>query len=120
MVWFFSNEEDFSEYIEINYDSELGSKFMRDFSIEWYDEDLSESGFYIEKNLVANVRNHSYGNSFPASLEKDLLIYSNCNGLFLIYDFDGRKFTANKNAKLNFVGVYHYDKNNYESAFNVP
>lgn len=121
-IWcgFFENEENFLEYLEIDYDSEQGSQFMRNFSIEWYDEDLSESGFYNEDNLISNVRNHSYGNSFSRNLEKDLLAHTNCNSLLLIYDFDGSNLPTNSNAQLHFVGVYQYDKNNYESVFNMP
>lgn len=115
----FANEDEFLKYIEIDYDSDENSQFMQDFLIDYYDEDLSECGFYDE-NLLENLMQHSYAESFPLSVKKDIENYLNCNSVLLIYDVVAEQQGVNKNNKMFLVGSYPYHKNPYEGAFNLP
>lgn len=115
----FANEDKFLQYIEIDYDSDENSQFMQDFLIDYYDEDLSEYGFYDE-NLFENLMQHSYANSFPLNIKQDINLYLDCNVVFLIYDFVADSKKQNPLAKLQLMGVYPYSKNPFESAFNLP
>lgn len=115
----FANEDEFLQYLEMDYDSDDNSQFMQDFLIDYYDEDLSEYGFYDE-NLLQNLMQHSYTDSFPVTIQQDIQPYLNCNVVFLIYDFVANPKKQNPQAKLQLIGVYPYHKNPYESAFNLP
>lgn len=115
----FANEDEFLQYLEMDYDSDDNSQFMQDFLIDWYDEDLSECGFYTG-DLFKNLMQHSYAESFPLSLKKDIENYLNCNSVLLIYDFVANPQLANKTTKLHLLGVYAYDKNRFATAFNMP
>lgn len=115
----FANEDEFLQYLEMDYDSDDNSQFMQDFLIDWYDEDLSECGFYTG-DLFENLMQHSYAESFPLSVKKDIENYLNCNSVLLIYDFVASPQLANKTTKLHLLGVYAYDKNHFATAFNMP
>lgn len=115
----FANEDEFLQYLEMDYDSDDNSQFMQDFLIDWYDKDLSECGFYTG-DLFKNLMQHSYAESFPLSLKKDIENYLNCNSVLLIYDFVANPQLANKTTKLHLLGVYAYDKNRFATAFNMP
>lgn len=115
----FSNEDEFLQYIEMDYENDENSQFMQDFLIDWYDEDLSEYGFY-NKNLLENLMQHSYATNFSLEIKKDIQPYLNCNAVFLIYDFIANTSILNQKSKLQLMGVYPYHKNPFESAFNMP
>lgn len=83
----------------------IRSNFMREFEIEYYDEDLAEAARVSESNLSLNklVRELSYGESFAGQLPSNL----DGNAAIALYEFayDGR-IVQSSNAK--FIGVFEY------------
>lgn len=73
-IWcgYFVNKDEFLRYLEMDYEGDENSQFMQDFLIDYYDKDLSECGFYTS-DLFENLMEHSYADSFPASLKKKIL-----------------------------------------------
>lgn len=108
-VWIgkFNDKNDFQEYLEISYDDngEMLSNFMKDFNIEFYDEDFSES-IFLESSSLSELKNFSYSNSFVENVLGKALDY---NSFFVLYDFD---FDSNDNisGKLKFIGSFDYSK----------
>ncbi|MFB2538677.1 MULTISPECIES: immunity 22 family protein [unclassified Acinetobacter] len=119
-IWYgtFDQEQQFLDYLDIDYENDIDSQFMQDFAIDYYDEDLSESNFNVEHQpfFLQQIRQHSYGNTFSKQLEQDISLLiepSKFNAVFLIYDFDARNLKSNSITKLNFLGCYSFNKHTY-------
>jgi|APLak6261690433_1056193.scaffolds.fasta_scaffold35397_1 hypothetical protein len=108
-IWIgrFNDRASLENYVRETYDDngEMISDFMKDFDIDFYDEDLSEYDF-IENDNLLQIKNFSYSNSF---LHNVLEKASNENGFKLLYDFE----YSGKNTdsgKLKFIGSFDYSK----------
>lgn len=113
----FASEDEPEEYLHIHYDDELGeaySLFMHNFGIDYYDEDMTEMGFYPDGDLVSALREHSYADSFDGQIYTDIAQHHGANCLFLIYDyqnyFDKLKLNIDPDTKMALVGVYGHHK----------
>lgn len=105
-IWIgeFSSKDFFEDYIALTYseDGDITSKFMKDFKIEYYDEQFKESLFTKDKD---KLKDFSYASTFyPKIIDK---IDSKINSFLLLYNFEYDS-KNNKNDKMKFIGTFDY------------
>lgn len=108
-VWIgkFTDKASFENYVRESYndDGEMVSNFMKDFEIDFYDEDLSESCF-VEHDDLSQINDFSYAVSFMKHVLDNV---THQNSFKLLYDFD--YVGENKDSsKLKFIGSFDYVK----------
>lgn len=113
----FSNEEIFREFTEIKYTDDgdsIPSKFKKQFNIDYYDIDFSETDYMEEKSDELQVLLDGFSNDYeiiPKLNEKyKKFIY---NSIVLLYDFEydcnSENYIEGEN-KLDFIGCVEYSK----------
>jgi hypothetical protein len=110
----FCSEQKFKTYVnqEFNEDGDVTSKFMNDFSINYYDHDFAES-FFNESDLNAQetlLSTMSYSATFMSKVKN--VKWSKYNSIVLIYDFEyNGSEILNNDESLEFIGTFKYEKN---------
>ena len=93
-----------NEYVKENYneEGEMNSLFMKDFKIEFYDENFRESLFSIENNPF---KLFSYSDFLIQHLGE--IRIENNNSFIFIYNFSYDKSVL-KSKNFKFIGSYDY------------
>jgi hypothetical protein len=114
-IWMgtFDNEEDFSNYVFIDYTDDgdsIYSEFEREFGLKYYDRDMVERDFRNNSsNLAELLSGFSYSESFKLD---NIRIEKSYNSVLLIYDYEKPivKELIQENTKMDFIGQIDYVK----------
>lgn len=104
------SDEKLLDYVSVNYDEDDDdygySQFMKDFCIDYLDEDFMERIFHAEKtdSLKELLSGCSYEDKVIPEFEKIFISGKKFNSAILIYDmdYDGN---INKNCRFEFTGT---------------
>lgn len=104
------SDEKLLDYVSINYDEDDDdygySQFMKDFCIDYLDEDFMERIFFDKKtdSLKELLSGCSYEDKVIPEFEKIFISGKKFNSAILIYDmdYDGN---INKNCRFEFAGT---------------
>ena len=112
------SDEALQEYVCMTYDADgdvVPSQFMRDFDIEWWDEDFQEVVFLDgkEREVKEILRGFSYDDQLIPAFEGQVgpTLAFPVNAVVLLYNYDNGSplVTASKgDVALCFVGVTEY------------
>jgi hypothetical protein len=107
-IWFgkFSSREAFEEYIELEYDDEgdATSQFLKDFDIEFIDEDFQEVSSEENMTIDEAIIGFSYAESFIDQIPKES---SGFNSFLLVYE-DAYEGDIKESDCMTFMGVFDF------------
>ena len=120
-LWFgiFNSSDDFERYLKFEFNEDgdiLPSNFMRDFNIDYYDDDFKESEYYNQslRNIKEILTDFSYDDiiipKFITILGRELSIEINAVLALFNFQYNGEpRISKNKNNKIQFIGSIEYE-----------